>query len=112
MSTERRDKENMVKIEHMQCTLRGNWSLHTMHRGPPSVEGGSSPHGGWRPRPLKGVEGFHPPGGEDPLLPAWWVEAHHPLVRPPPTMWGGPTLHGGWASVHGVQRPVSLEYQI
>ena len=23
-----------------------------------------------------------------------------------------PTLHGGWASMHGGQRPVSLEYQI
>ena len=68
----------------------------------------SSPHGVWNP-----IEWFgsHTPRGEDHILPAWCVTP--PWRRPPPhTARGGHTLQGGCASVHGVQRPISLEYQI
>ena len=76
-------------------TLRGGWVLPTWWVAAAQA--------------CKGVVGFHPPGGEEGVLPTWRVKALHPLERPrpPPTMRGGPTLHGGWASVHGVQRPVS-----
>ena len=43
------------------------------------------------------------------------MEGHTPggeARRPPIGGRRSPTLHGGWASMHGGQRPISLEYQI
>ena len=68
--------------------------------GPPSIGGGRASHC-WQ------------------LVTTCKVNTNVALLQHPPPAYGGrasppggPTLHGGWASMHGGQRPISLEYQI